>query len=77
MANGYTLRLDSISTDGTNLFLSITINDGAHSLPTINPVFPVGTSVADINTYMQAIVNNGYSITSDIAALVGKTYIGA
>ena len=78
MPNGYKLRIDSISTDGTNYFFSITVNDGAHALPPITPSFPVdGTTVTQINTYMQAIVDNGASLSFDMAALVGKTYTGA
>lgn len=77
MANGFKLRVDSISTDGTNLYFIITVNDGAHSLPPINPTFPVGTAAADIDAYLQAVVDNGYSLTSDIAALSGKAYTGA
>lgn len=77
MANGYRLHLDSISTDGTNLFVTVTINDGPHALPPVTPTFPVGTTAADIDAYLQAIVDNGYSLTSDIAALSGKNYTGA
>lgn len=77
MANGFKLRLESIATDGTNLFLSVTINDGAHALPPIAPIFPVGATAAQIDTYLQTIVDNGSSLTSDIALLVGKTYTGA
>ncbi len=78
MANGYKVRIDSISTDGTNYYVTILVNDGAHALPPITPVFPVsGTTAAQIDTYMQAIADNGSSLTSDIAALSGKTYTGA
>lgn len=77
MANGYRLRVDTISTDGTNLFMSVTVNDGTHALPPITPNFPVGTAASAIDTYLQAIVDNGSSLSSDIAALVGKTYVGA
>ena len=77
MANGFKLRVDSISTDGSNVFVTIIVNDGAHALPPITPVFPVGISAADIDTYLQAVVDNGYNLTADIAALSGKTYTGA
>ena len=77
MANGYNVRIDSIATDGTNLFVSITVNDGAHASPPMVPVFPATATAAQINTYMQTIADNGSSLTSDIAALCGKTYTGA
>lgn len=77
MANGYQLRVDSIATDGTNLFFSVTVNDGAHASPPITSTFPVGTAASQIDTYMQTIVDNGYALVSDIAVLAGKTYIGA
>ena len=78
MANGYKLRLDSISTDGTNYYLTININNGLNALPPITPTFPIaGTTAAQIDTFLQTIVDNGASLTSDIAALVGKTYTGA
>lgn len=77
MANGYKLKVDSISTDGTDLFFVISINDGVHALPPITPMFPVGTSASKIDTYLQAIVDNGATLAFDIAALSGKTYTGA
>lgn len=73
MANGYKVRIDSIATDGTNLFVTLNINDGAHALPPITPVFPVGTTAATITSYIQTIANNGPTLTSDIAALVGSS----
>lgn len=77
MANGYKVRIDSIGTDGTNLFVTVLINDGVHALPPITPVFPVGTTASQIDTYIQVIADNGYTLTGDIAALSGKTYTGA
>ena len=78
MANGYKVRLDSITTDGTNYFLSLTINDGVHAFPPVTPVFPVsGATAAEIDTYIQTIADNGPSLAADIAALCGKTYTGA
>lgn len=73
MANGYRVRIDSITTDGTNLFVQVGINDGAHQLPPITPIFPVGTSAATITTYIQTIANNGPTLSSDIAAIVGSS----
>lgn len=76
MANGYKVRIESISTDGTNLYVTLNINDGAHRLPDITPVFVVGTSAATITAYAQTIATNGPTLTSDIAALVGTTVSG-
>lgn len=71
MANGYKVVIDNISTDGTNLYVTISVNDGTHQFPQITPVFPVGTSAATITAYVQAIATNGPTLTADIAALVG------
>lgn len=77
MANGYVVRIDSISTDGTNMFVTISIFDGAHQLPPITAVFPVATSTAaQIKTYVNTIATNGSSLSSDFSALVGYTIAG-
>lgn len=76
MANGYKVRIDSITTDGTNLFVTILINDGIHGLPPITPVFPVGTSAAAITAYVQAVATAGPTLTSDISTIVGSTVSG-
>lgn len=77
MANGYTLRIDSIVSDGTNIYLSCTLNDGAHAFPPIMPVFEVGSTQAQINTYLQNVVNNGPTLAREINELAGKLYTGA
>lgn len=77
MANGYRVWIDSIATDGTNLFLEVRISSGTTTFPTIRPVFPVGTTVAEINTYIQTIADNGAVLDSGIAELVGSSVKGA
>ena len=77
MANGYKVRIDSIGTDGTNYFVTLSINDGVHALPPITPVFPVTMTVAQIDAYIQVIADNGSTLAADVAALSGKTYTGA
>ena len=69
----YTVTVNSISTDDTNLFLEISIFDGLHTLPLLYPSFPVGTSAATIQAYLQQIADNAPALTDDIAALVGTT----
>lgn len=76
MANPYSVSIRSISTDGTNLYVSIGIFDGLHTLPPIMPVFPVGTSAATIQSYMQNIANNQPTLTQDIANLVNTSIQG-
>ena len=71
MASGFKVTIDSITTDGTNLFLEVRISNGLQTFPTIRPVFPVGTAASAITTYIQNIANSVPALTADIAALVG------
>lgn len=77
MANGFKLRIDSIATDGTNLFFTISVFNGTNTLPPITPIFDDATTAAQIDTYMQTIVDNGASLPAAMVPLVGKTYTGA
>ena len=77
MANGYRVTIKNISTDGTNLFVEISIFDGLRTLPSIFPVFPVGTSAADITAYAQVVANNGPTLTRDLQDLVNSSVAGA
>ncbi len=78
MANGYRVWIDSIASDGTNLYLEVRISSGATTFPTIRPVFPVtGTTVAIINAYIQTIADNGPTLDANIAELVGSSVRGA
>lgn len=77
MANAYKVTIKSIVSDGTNLFVEISIFDGSHTCPSIFPVFPVGTAASTINSYVQTIANNQPTLTQDIANLVNTTVAGA
>jgi hypothetical protein len=77
MANPYRVTINSISTDGTSLFLDVTVFDGVHDLPPIQPTFAVGTSAATIRNYLQTIANNQPVLSGDIAALVRTVIVGA
>lgn len=73
MANGYKVVISNITTDGTNLYVQVEINDGVHQMPSIIPVFPVGTAASVITAYIQQIANNAPTLDSGIAALVGSS----
>lgn len=77
MANGFKVKIDSISTDGTNLFVTASIFNGTNTLPPITPIFDDSTTAAQIDTYMQTIADNGASLPAVIVPLVGKVYTGA
>ena len=73
----YSVKLNSISTDGTTLFLDISIFDGLRTFPPIKPSFTVGTSAATIDTFLQAIADEAPTLNATLAELVGKTYTQA
>lgn len=77
MANAYRVTITSISTDGTNLFLELSVFDGLHTFPLLRPAFPVGTSATTIRAYVQAIADNQPTLSQDIADLVSVTLVGA
>lgn len=77
MANAYSVTIKSIATDGTNLFVTISIFDGLHTLPDITPVFPVGTPAEDIRSYVQTIADNQPALAADLGDLVSLTIAGA
>jgi DNA topoisomerase VI subunit B len=77
MANRFTLKIDSISTDGTNLYFEVSVSNGAMTLPPIRPSFPVAVSKTTVDTFMQTIVDNGETIPVAMVPLVGKVYKGA
>lgn len=76
MANPYSVTITSIATDGTNLYVSASVSDGTHTIPSITPVFPVGTSASTIKAYFQVVANNQPVLTSDIAVLVNTVILG-
>jgi len=76
MPSAYTVRVMSIATDGTNIYLEIQVSDGATTGPIIRPVFEVGTTAATIATYLQAIATARPTLDASIATLAGATYTG-
>lgn len=76
MANAYTVRVISITSDGTNLFLEVQLDTGIQTLPIIRPTFEVGTTFAQIQSYLQTIANNQPTLASDLPALVGAVIRG-
>ena len=77
MANAYTVKVNSVVSDGTNIYLEVQINTGSQTLPVIYPTFEVGTSYATIKTYLQAIADSQPTLASDLPPLVGLTVVGA
>lgn len=72
MANGYSVIIDGITSDGTNLYVLVRISSGSTTFPTIQVIFPVGTAASAITAYIQTIATNGPSLTASIGALVGS-----
>lgn len=72
----YVVRVMSVATDGTNIFLEVQISDGPTTWPIIKPVFEVGTTAATIVTYLQAIATGRPTLDATIAALSGTQYTG-
>jgi len=70
----YTVKIDSIAADGTNLYFEASISDGTTTFPPVYPVFPVDTAVADIDTYFQTIANSQPTLSLAMQALAGKKY---
>jgi hypothetical protein len=77
MPNPYRVTIRSISTDGTNMFLEVEVFNGVHTLPPLRPSFPVGTTAATINAYLQTIADNQPVLDQAIADLVSTTIVGA
>lgn len=77
MANAYKATITNIGTDGTNLFVEVSVFDGLHTLPPLRPVFPVGTTAAAIRAYVQTLADNQPALSQDIADIVGVTLAGA
>lgn len=73
MPSGYRVTIDSIASDGTNLFLEVRISSGSTTFPLIRPVFPVGTPASEITSYIQNIADNAPTLSADIAVLVGSS----
>lgn len=76
MANPYKVFVRSISTDGTSLFLEVEVFDGLHTFPTIHPSFAVGTTAAEIRTYLQTIVDSQPILEPEFHSLIGTFISG-
>lgn len=76
MASPYIVAIKSITTDGTNLFVTLSIFDGVHTFPDITPVFPADTTADQINAYVQTVADNRPALSADIGDLVNKTVQG-
>ncbi len=67
----------SAASDGTNIFLEVEVYNGTITLPLLRPVFPVGTSASDIQTYLSNIANNRPTLAQDVAEMVNVTVTGS
>jgi hypothetical protein len=72
----YTVTLLGIASDGSNLFLEVSISNGTTTMQTIRPVFDVSTTAATITAYLQAIATARPTLSTSIAALVGSSVTG-
>lgn len=71
------VTVKSIASDGSNLFLEIEVFNGDVTESLIRPVFPVGTSLATIRSYLQTIANNRPTISSDLVPLINSPVVEA
>jgi len=69
--------IKSAASDGTNIFLEVEVYNGDVTLPILRPVFPVGTTAAEITTYLQNIANNRPSVAQGIAELTNVPVTGS
>ena len=73
----YKVTIDSISNDGTSLFVTAKVFDGEHTLPPITPSFSASVTAAEIDDYFQAIADAAPTLSQAFQVLVGKTYTQA
>ena len=76
MADPYSATIASIATDGTNLYVTVSVFDGLHTLPPMIASFPATATASQISTYVQNIATNQPSLSASIAALVNTTLAG-
>lgn len=72
----YRVSINNAASDGTNIYLTITITDGSNTTPAIGIAFPVGTTAATITAFIQTIATNRPTLAADISALVGTSVTG-
>lgn len=75
MANGYSVQINEIVSDGTNYFVKFEIRNRVHTLPPITVIFPASTPASTINTYMQNIADAAPIAPADIRLLTTKLYV--
>lgn len=68
------VRIDTIASDGTNLYFEASISDGMRTFPPIRPSFSVEATVSEINTYFQTVANSAPTLAGNIQELAGKVY---
>ena len=73
----YKVKIDTIVSDGTNLYFEASISDGDHTSPSIRPSFSVEATVAEINTYFQAVADAAPTLSASIQELAGRVYTQA
>ncbi len=74
----FKVTVTNVVNDGTNLFISAMIYDGGEkTMGPITPVFPVGTTAAQVASYLQTVANNAPTLTRDIASLIGSVVTGS
>jgi len=77
MANPYSVTIKGIVDDGTNIWAEMVIFDGAHTSPSVFPMWPHGTAASVIQAYAQVIANNKPTLDPALGALVNTTIAGA
>lgn len=73
----YKVKIDTIASDGTNLYFEASISDGPTTFPQIRPSFSVETPASEIDTYFQAVANAAPTLAASFQALAGKVYTQA
>jgi hypothetical protein len=76
MANPYSVTIQNVVTDGTNIYVTLSVFDGLHTLPPMTADFPAAATAAQIQSYAQTVANNQPALSASIAALVNLTLSG-
>lgn len=71
MASRVTLK--SAMSDGQNIYTEVEVYLNGVTLPTVRPVFKVGTTAATITTYLQTLATNAAALAADVTAIVGSS----
>lgn len=76
MANPYSVTVNTITTDGTNTYVTFSVFDGLHTSPQMTAEFPASASATTIQNYLQTVANNQPSLSTSLGALVSATILG-